>query len=155
MDGKNSAIRRRNYTTKRQWTKQEDAALVDCFVEIANDHTLKGENGFKMGYLLRLEKMLHLRFPGTNIKATPHIESRYKLLKKHFLVIQEMLNKGSGFGWNDVEKCVTVNKDVFDDWVKVKRNLNHFYLLTYITYVEKCGTATKTPANAVEEIEKE
>nr|GLL37845.1 uncharacterized protein LOC109158855 [Ipomoea trifida] len=120
MDGKNSAIRRRNSTTKRQWTKQEDAALVNCFVEIANDPTLKGENGFKTGYLLRLEKMLHLRFPGTNIKATPHIKSRYKLLKKHFLAIQEMLNKGSGFGWNDVEKCVTVSKDVFDDWVKVK-----------------------------------
>nr|GMD48669.1 Myb_DNA-bind_3 domain-containing protein [Ipomoea batatas] len=120
MDGKNSAIRRRNSTTKRQWTKQEDAALVNCFVEIANDPTLKGENGFKTGYLLRLEKMLHLRFSGTNIKATPHIKSRYKLLKKHFLAIQDMLNKGSGFSWNDVEKCVTVSKDVFDDWVKVK-----------------------------------
>nr|GMD87529.1 protein BRASSINAZOLE-RESISTANT 1-like [Ipomoea batatas] len=35
MEGKNAAIKRRNSTTKRQWTKQEDAALVDCLVEIA------------------------------------------------------------------------------------------------------------------------
>nr|GMC92174.1 uncharacterized protein LOC109155151 [Ipomoea batatas] len=33
--------------------------LLDCSFS-ANDPTLKGENGFKMGYLLRLEKMLHL-----------------------------------------------------------------------------------------------
>ncbi|XP_031116590.1 uncharacterized protein LOC116020246 [Ipomoea triloba] len=165
MEGKNTAIKRRNSTTKRQWIKQEDAALVDCLVEIANDPTLKGENGFKTGYLLRLEKMLHLRFSGTNIKATPHIESRYKLLKKHFLAIQEMLNKGSGFGWNDVEKCVTVSKDVFDDWVKVNhpnaaglrnKKFPHFDSLMHVWRSDYAtGTAVETPADAVEEIEKE
>nr|GMD28521.1 twist-related protein [Ipomoea batatas] len=95
MEGKNAAIKRRNYTTKRQWTKQEDAALVDCLVEIAND---------------------------------------VGLLKKHFLAIQEMLNKAG-----------LRNKEFphFD-------SLMHVWGSDYAT-----GTTAEIPVDAVEEIEKE
>ncbi|XVF57755.1 hypothetical protein PTKIN_Ptkin07bG0007700 [Pterospermum kingtungense] len=29
-----------------------------------------------------------------------------------------MITIGSGFGWNDSEKCVTAPKDIFHDWVR-------------------------------------
>ena len=62
------------------------------------------------------------KIPPSNLKATPHIETRYKLLKRQFHAINEMLNHSNGFGWSDIEKCITATKDVFDDWVKVDCN---------------------------------
>ena len=81
------------------------------------------------------------RLPLSNLKATPHIESRCKLLKRQFHAINEMVNHSSGFRWNDVEKCITASKDVFDDWVKVNSiNLQQlkfpfFFCLQYVIMV--------------------
>ncbi|XP_031106132.1 uncharacterized protein LOC116010761 [Ipomoea triloba] len=147
---------------KRQWTKAEDAALIECLIDLSNDRSTKGDNGFKSGYLQQLEKMLQVKLPGSNIKATPHIESRYKLWRRQFLAIQEMLNKGSGFGWNDSEKCVTATKDVFEEWVKSHptaaglRNKPFPYLDELMAVWgndHASGAGAETPADAVEELD--
>ncbi|KAG6510318.1 hypothetical protein ZIOFF_028328 [Zingiber officinale] len=113
-------VKRKTHSTKHLWKKQEDVALVDCLVELSKDLTWKSENGFRTGYLLHLEKLMTAKVSSSNLKATPHIESRYKLLKRQFHAINEMINHSSGSGRSDVEKCITALKDMFDDWVKMK-----------------------------------
>ena len=132
---------RKNYANKRQWTKNEDDVLVDCLVELTKDSTWKGENGFRTDYLQHLKKVMASRPPLSNLKATPHIESRCKLLKRQFHAINEMVNHSSGFEWNDLEKCITASKDVFDDWVKVNSiklqqlKFPFFFCLQYVIMV--------------------
>ncbi|KAG6469538.1 hypothetical protein ZIOFF_070467 [Zingiber officinale] len=149
-------IKRKTQSTKRLWTKQEDATLVDCLVELSKDSAWKSENGFRTGYLVHLEKLMAAKLPSS--KATPHIESRYKLLKRQFHAITEMLNHSSGFGWNDVEKCIITTKDVFDDWVKSHpaaiglRNKEFPHLDDLMFVWGKDHATGETPADAVEEI---
>ena len=60
------------------------------------------------------------KLPGCGIKASPHIESRYETLRRQYRAIADMLGpNASGFGWNDNEKMVVVEKKFFEVWVKV------------------------------------
>ncbi|KAM3708278.1 hypothetical protein ACB098_02G086300 [Castanea mollissima] len=105
--------------TKFQWTAEEDDKLVECLLELAGDVKWKAENGFKAGFTAKLEELLEKKLPGCGIKASPHIESRYKTLRKQYRAIADMLGpNASGFGWNDNEKMVVVEKQIFEDWVK-------------------------------------
>ncbi|XP_042465761.1 uncharacterized protein LOC122048232 [Zingiber officinale] len=154
-------FKRKTQNTKHLWTKQEDAVLVDCLVELSKDSAWKSENGFRTGYLLHLEKLMAAKLPSSNLKATPHIESRYKLLKRQFHAITKMLNHSSGFGWNDVEKCIITTKDVFDEWVKShpaaiglrNKEFPHLDDLMFVWGKDRAtGANAETPSDAVEEI---
>ncbi|KAK2639726.1 hypothetical protein Ddye_027521 [Dipteronia dyeriana] len=95
---------------------------LDCFPVFCCVGRWKADNGtFKPGFLQQIEKMMSDKIPGCGLRAQPHIDSRIKLLKKQYHAISEMLGpSASGFGWNDDLKCVVVEKNVFDEWVKVQ-----------------------------------
>ncbi|XLT02865.1 hypothetical protein HN51_052216 [Arachis hypogaea] len=114
--------------TKRQWTPHEDAKLVECLVELATT-SWKCDNGtFKSGYGKHLEKMLHEKIPGCDLKANPHIESRVKLLKRQYFAIVEMMGTaGNGFGWNDKDKMIVVERQIFNEWKSSHPNANGLY----------------------------
>ncbi|KAL6227413.1 hypothetical protein ACLB2K_001371 [Fragaria x ananassa] len=96
--------------SRRIWTEEEESALLDILEElVAKGH--RHENGtFKSGTLGQVENALHNLFPDSGLKANPHIESKMKLLKKHFRIVYGMVNK-PGFEWNDEKKCVMVDTD--------------------------------------------
>ncbi|KAK2646551.1 hypothetical protein Ddye_021746 [Dipteronia dyeriana] len=79
--------------------------------------------------------MMSDEIPGCGLREQPHIDSRIKLLKKQYHAISEMLGpSASGFGWNDDLKCVVVEKNMFDEWVKshpTAKGLRNKYFLYY------------------------
>lgn len=149
---------------RHQWTRDEDAKLVDCLLELAACKKWTGDNGtFKSGYAKQLEQWLHQKMPGCGLKASPHIESRVKHLKKQYGAIADML-KASGFGWNDQDKMIVVEKNVFDDWVKshpkaqglYKKPFPHFDDLALVYGKDRAtGIDAEDPGDAFEAIDKE
>ncbi|KAF7812879.1 Myb/SANT-like DNA-binding domain protein [Senna tora] len=65
-------------TTRRQLTATEDEKLVECLLDLAADKNWKTDNGFKLGFARQLEKRLHEKLHGCDLRASPHIESRVK-----------------------------------------------------------------------------
>ncbi|XP_061369959.1 uncharacterized protein LOC133312729 [Gastrolobium bilobum] len=127
---KNGMAEKDSQSSKRinhTWTSEEDRVLVDCLVD--SGLAWKGENGFRPGFPNHLEKLMHAKIPGCTLKGTPHITSRIKLLKKHYNAIAEMMgpNGGSGFGWNDRDKMIDVEKQIYMDWIKTHPNAKGLY----------------------------
>lgn len=106
---------------QRVWTAEEDDMLVDALLHLHEQGDLGGENGFKSGVLGQLQKIMHEKSPGCSIKADPHIRSRLKTLKANWQCVYDMVcgKNTSGFGWDPENHCVTAEKAVWDDYLKV------------------------------------
>ncbi|EOY03040.1 Uncharacterized protein TCM_017450 [Theobroma cacao] len=86
-------------------------------------------------------------------------------LKTQYREIAEMISHSdSGFGWDDVKKCVTCDDDVWIGWVKShsaaaglrNKPFPHFDQLAIIFGKDKAtGEGAESPADAVENIETE
>uniref|UniRef100_A0A2N9H846 Myb/SANT-like domain-containing protein n=1 Tax=Fagus sylvatica TaxID=28930 RepID=A0A2N9H846_FAGSY len=122
--------------SKRKWTPAEDIKLVEALVEYHQEREGSPENKFKPGYLKVLEGKLSTKLP--NWPNT------------------------SGFGWDNVRKCVTAENDVWDAYVQGHKGAGSFRNKSFPLYEELCivyakdhatGKDAQTPADVIEELE--
>ncbi|KAK6160278.1 hypothetical protein DH2020_003659 [Rehmannia glutinosa] len=105
-------------TTKKKWIPKEDAALIAALSELCNAGWKRETGIFKNGYTSALERKLKSKLPGCNIKASPHIESRLKLLKRQYDAITEMQG-AAGMQWDDKDNLlICEDDDVWEEWVQ-------------------------------------
>ncbi|KAI9077191.1 hypothetical protein K1719_040849 [Acacia pycnantha] len=67
------------------------------------------------------ETMMEAKLPGCGIKATPHITSRLKTLKRLWQTAYDIIYgpNTSGFGWDPETKLVTADDDVWEKYLKL------------------------------------
>ncbi|KAL7256630.1 hypothetical protein ACSBR1_010545 [Camellia fascicularis] len=118
----------------------------------------------RAGFYNECEKKILSAFPGTDLRATPHIDSKIKLWRKQYNTLQDML-KISGFGWDDEQKMVLVDSD--DVWLnyvrkvpdaKGMRNRPFSFYEDWLILFGKdraTGELAEDPADAVAAMEKE
>ncbi|PON33240.1 Myb/SANT-like domain containing protein [Parasponia andersonii] len=128
-----NTIERGRGKNKHYWTIDEDAALLDSLHELYQNTLWRAECGFKNGYLAQLETMLVRKLPGSELKASPHIESRIKTLKAKYYALSEMLCH-KGFDWNDKQMMLICERKVYIDWVKTHKEANGLYGKQFLHY---------------------
>ncbi|KAK9098047.1 hypothetical protein Syun_025092 [Stephania yunnanensis] len=106
-------------TSRRKWSHAEDVALVNAMVEMVASGVYKYDNGFKPGYLTKVEEALKTTCPNSGIKARPHIESRLKSLKKDWFIVNDIIcgirHGTSGFGFDSTSNMVTAPEDNYPE----------------------------------------
>ena len=66
--------------------------------------------------------MMAEKLPGCRVRATTVIDYRIKTLKWTFQAFAEMRGpRCSGFWWNDEDKYIIAKKELFDNWVRVRK----------------------------------
>ncbi|PIN19207.1 hypothetical protein CDL12_08117 [Handroanthus impetiginosus] len=113
--------RERKVDSKRRiWIVKKEEALI-----IALKDTVavgwKCKNGFRTGYLGILERHILTTFPGTDIRADPHIHSKIHVWKKNHASLVSMMSR-SGFGWNKSMNMIIVENSIWDNYVKKNDN---------------------------------
>ncbi|KAL0013362.1 hypothetical protein SO802_000431 [Lithocarpus litseifolius] len=104
------------------------AATVDLkFTYVLADEALHGNkqsNTFKHASYAKVAEAITEKFM---TECTPkHVEHRFKTLKTNWNTIALLLNKKSGFGWNDDLKMITCDRTVYDKEVKAHPNHAQF-----------------------------
>uniref|UniRef100_A0A0D3HCD1 Uncharacterized protein n=1 Tax=Oryza barthii TaxID=65489 RepID=A0A0D3HCD1_9ORYZ len=122
---------------KRTWTAEEEKLLIDILYDM-NDSSWKVDTGHKSGYLTFIEKEMAKVLPRADLKADPHIKSKVKILKKQLSYILEIQQNGSGFGWDDENKMVTGDRDIYMGWAKSREGAGPLYMKPMLHFDKLC-----------------
>uniref|UniRef100_A0A803M834 Myb/SANT-like domain-containing protein n=1 Tax=Chenopodium quinoa TaxID=63459 RepID=A0A803M834_CHEQI len=141
---------------KRYWTYEEDVVLIRYLHELSSDPKWRCENGFKNGYMNKLEKIINGVLPNCGLRAVPHIKSRIKHWSEKYSAFAEMLST-SGIGWDAKKKLLQVDKATHK---KAKGLFGvpfvHYETLAEIYAKDKAtGDVSKSFVDAIEDMDQE
>ena len=94
---------------------------MGCMKDLFNQDTKwKLDCGqFKGGFYGECEKKIICAFPGTDLRANPRIESKIKMRRSQYNLLQDML-KTNEFGQDDIDKIILMDSDdMWDNYVRV------------------------------------
>ncbi|XP_039140395.1 uncharacterized protein LOC120277602 [Dioscorea cayenensis subsp. rotundata] len=103
------------------------------------------------------------KIPNCKIMGYPHIKSRMRTLKSQFRELKEMRSQ-SGFGWDDANKCVTCEDDVWYSWLKSHKEAaglrnKHFPYFDELAIIfgkdQATGDGAEFASESVEALERE
>ncbi|KAI9114192.1 hypothetical protein K1719_014842 [Acacia pycnantha] len=105
------------------WTAVEDRVLVESLVTLKLDHCT-----WRQWVQGRICKSIAIhdggQATGYGIKATPHITSRLKTLKRLWQTAYDIVYgpNTSGFGWDPETKLILASDDVWEEYLKSVAN---------------------------------
>ncbi|XP_059627620.1 uncharacterized protein At2g29880-like [Cornus florida] len=148
------------------WTDEEDMKLIEALLDLHNTGLYNADRGFKPGHVTAVEKILAITLPHSYLKEDPHIKSRMKTLKTHFDAVHDMLHgpNTSGFGYDNLNRCVVAEKSVWDAYLQSHKNAATFKDKPFPFYKDLCtifgkdrvtGNDAETAADVMEKLDKE
>ena len=114
---------------RHSWIRKEEDVFINALKDIVALGMKVDNNPFRSSYLQLLESKIIKALSGTDLRATPHIESKIKKWKKVYNSLFSLLSL-SGIGWNGTDKMLDVVKEeAWDDYVKV--NIFQFLIVGF------------------------
>ncbi|KAG6407659.1 hypothetical protein SASPL_130656 [Salvia splendens] len=84
--------------SRRIWTVRDEEVLAACMLDLVA-RGWKSDNGFRTGYLGKIEDAIRKEFPTTDIKGTPYITSKIAAWNRCYTSLRGILGR-SGVGFN-------------------------------------------------------
>ncbi|KAJ4827185.1 hypothetical protein Tsubulata_030178 [Turnera subulata] len=136
---------------RRSWKKEEVEALIYALEDMVVEGFRADAGTFKPGtYAIILGKIKE-KVPNVNLLPS-HIRNKMKKLKEKYIACYEMLQQ-SGFAWDDVKQCVSVDsKEVLDAYNKKRPKAKYHAGTPFPEYDRLCMIFGKDHATGVAKI---
>ncbi|KAL8481047.1 hypothetical protein ACS0TY_027544 [Phlomoides rotata] len=135
------STRKPSGNTRRIWTTREENVLLAALKDLVAKGK-KTDNGFRMGYLNKLEDALRKAFPGCDLQATPHITSKITTWRKHYFAIVSTKLQVTGVGFNTTSCQLEYTDDQWDSILKkdpTLRGMRHKEWHYFVDWIDIFG----------------